>query len=287
MHELTSMRFRGLLQRSRIRKHGIVRLLIYPLKKKHIKKITSSITTTLATLLPRLPLLLFLLMSISGWSQGQKPPKRIRIDDAHQPDVIRVPTRSAGYYVSTVGVRSRINLGPPILLPKDFGRRKPFFTNYTSKQGLPISDLACGYKDHSGNLWFGSYNRGVLRYDGNRFMELNVTTDVSDIVEDNLGTCWFGNENGLTRYDGRGVYKYVLGDPQNRMYVLDLMKDRTGRIWIGTLYNGVYSFDPKKSKDLHFTHYAPPAKRLRYNALLETSDGIIFCLLYTSPSPRD
>jgi len=215
-------------------------------------------------------------MSISGWSQGQKPPKRIRIDDARQPVVIRVPTRSAGYYVSTVGVRSRINLGPPILLPKDFGRRKPFFTNYTSKQGLPISDLTCGYKDHSGNLWFGSYNRGVLRYDGNRFMELNATTDVSDIVEDNSGTCWFGNENGLTRYDGRGVYKYVLGDPQNRMYVLDLMKDRTGRIWIGTLYNGVYSFDPKKSKDLHFTHYAPPAKRLRYNALLETSDGIIF-----------
>jgi len=40
------------------------------------------------------------------------------------------------------------------------------FTHFTEKTGLSINYVYCMLEDKAGNLWFGTLDAGVCRYDG-------------------------------------------------------------------------------------------------------------------------
>ncbi|HVP00234.1 MAG TPA: two-component regulator propeller domain-containing protein [Bryobacteraceae bacterium] len=82
---------------------------------------------------------------------------------------------------------------------------------------------------------------------------------VTHIVQDDQGFLWFGTQDGLQRYDGYGLREYPY-DPRNPsgpsapLTRAQLLKDRSGRLWIGSDYGLVDRYDPATEI---FTHYSP------------------------------
>jgi ligand-binding sensor domain-containing protein len=135
----------------------------------------------------------------------------------------------------------------------------------TNDRSRPYS-VYCSVADRSGNVWFGTQEKGVCRYDGTTFTYLTEkkldAAAVRCIFQDREGRLWFGNNGaGLFRYDGitlrnitdeKGLgnpeflkAKKVLDRPGTLARVWAINEDRDGNLWIGTIDAGVWKFDRK------------------------------------------
>ena len=82
-------------------------------------------------------------------------------------------------------------------------------------------------KDGNGNIWIGTYNQAIAKFDGTNWTNysfattLNVTGTIKTycIEVDNQDNIWVGTSEGLLRFDGTNWQKY---DAQN---VGDIMFD--------------------------------------------------------------
>ena len=121
--------------------------------------------------------------------------------------------------------------------------------HYTYLDGLGNNHVRPIYQDRDGFLWFGTYNGGVSRYDGEAFV--NFTTDdgltansVWSIFQDREGFLWFGTlENGVSRYDGETFVNFTTDDGLIANSVWSIFQDREGFLWFGIRYGGVSRFD--------------------------------------------
>jgi signal transduction histidine kinase/ligand-binding sensor domain-containing protein len=113
-------------------------------------------------------------------------------------------------------------------------------------------------EDRSGVLWFGTYGRGLYRYDPNsgrlksyRHNSHDPTSLSSDIVyrtfEDHAGNLWVSTGDGLDLLDrdkqSFHVYKPELDVRLKQIYVR-IAEDENGTLWLGTLQSGLHHFDP-------------------------------------------
>lgn len=71
---------------------------------------------------------------------------------------------------------------------------------------------------------------------------------VMAMLEDSQGFLWLGTEDGLDRYDGYEVHRYVHDRMQSSSlpdnWVSTLAQDRTGTLWIGTASGGIVGRQP-------------------------------------------
>jgi len=113
--------------------------------------------------------------------------------------------------------------------------------NYSTEQGLEIDVISCAYADSKGNLWFGTYVGGLMKYNGKSFTAYStsqglVRNEVHVITEDRDGDIWIGTLAGVSKFDGVGFT--TIGDFG---HVLDMLQDKNGSFWIaqndGTLIN--------------------------------------------------
>lgn len=140
-------------------------------------------------------------------------------------------------------------------------------STYTQSPSNNYSPYAvyCILKDRNGNVWFGTQERGVCRYDGRSFTWLTGhgldSAAVRCIFEDRNGTIWIGNNGlGLFRYDGKtltnfteekklknpGFLKYMKGENGPLACVWTITDDKQGNLWIGTIDAGVWMYDGEK-----------------------------------------
>jgi ligand-binding sensor domain-containing protein len=69
--------------------------------------------------------------------------------------------------------------------------------------------------------------------------------NVNCTLQDKVGNLWFATtKNGLYRYDGKSFHQFLVGDGLNTNSINDILKDKDGKIWIGTK-NGVCLYDGK------------------------------------------
>ena len=110
------------------------------------------------------------------------------------------------------------------------------------------------------------------------------------ITQDQNGFMWFGTPNGLCRYDGARLRRFVKS-PQDTTsissnQILTLFPDQKGKLWIGT-ENGISLFNPQKANFQRFLYFSesPGAKQsksprnLYYNAatsLFKDSDSLLW-----------
>ena len=146
-------------------------------------------------------------------------------------------------------------------LPKD---------NTTIATGQPNSikrgqgNVHCSLQDKKGNLWFGTTDQGVFRYDGKSFTNFTTrdgmkSNAVFSMVEDKKGNIWFGTSAGLSLYDGKsfayiplsftkGDYVYPSTSSNSEIPtengVTSILEDKSGKLWFGTDI-GVYCYDGK------------------------------------------
>jgi ligand-binding sensor domain-containing protein len=151
--------------------------------------------------------------------------------------------------------------------------------------------VTSGALDNAGNLWFGTSNEGVYRYDGKSFVHFTEKDGLSNkavncIVADSDGNLWFGTRDGLCKYDGKTFTQIRIPAEEENSFggekwwnaniIQCLLQDRKGDLWIGTGGCGAYRYDGKTFTNLSFTNDSKQADSLHHNfiqSMLEDSDG--------------
>jgi signal transduction histidine kinase/ligand-binding sensor domain-containing protein len=163
---------------------------------------------------------------------------------------------------------------------------------------LPHATVSSLFRDKEDNIWFGSWDRVLYRYNATtsqeeKFQKNNdpysfPNDDVLDFAEDKSGRIWMaGKYSGLTLYDKKQNrffnYNY---DPSREGTIADnhvncIFIDRSGLVWLGTgkgvsIYNPlqqpfVQSFLPGNGKDITIYDFY---KQANGDLLIGTSEGI-------------
>jgi ligand-binding sensor domain-containing protein len=154
--------------------------------------------------------------------------------------------------------------------------------------------VTSGLKDKAGNLWFGTSNEGIYRYDGTSFVNFTEQDGLSNnyvncMVEDLDGNLWFGTKEGLCKYDGKTFSTIQI--PQegeiiqrddywwNANTIQCLLIDKNSNLWVGTAGCGAYRYDGKQFTNLSFTNDYKQVDSLHHNfiqSMMEDTDGNIW-----------
>ena len=110
--------------------------------------------------------------------------------------------------------------------------------NYTVHDGLASDGVMTLYEDRQQRLWCGTW-AGACRWEHGRFIPVDETRgeNVRTIVEDDSGHMWYGLHNrGLLRYGEGELRLYTTADEVLGYGFITCIKDRQGRLWIGTRF---------------------------------------------------
>ena len=107
---------------------------------------------------------------------------------------------------------------------------------FTIADGLPDMKIECIHEDSRGDLWIGTHDRGVVRFDGISFEGFSrrdglAGHGVYSVIEDRDGVLWFGTSGGLTRYDGKTLETVDCGGDYS--FLWGSCMDEEGVLWFG------------------------------------------------------
>lgn len=131
-----------------------------------------------------------------------------------------------------------------------------FSTSYTMDDGLAANRVYSILQDSCGFMWFGT-DDGLSRFDGVTFKNyylseyINATTSnsVKKIFIDHRGRMWIGLDSGIVIYDSKTdtfqpFYAKTETGEMIQTYIVDMMEDSDGEVWIATNGKGLYRFSP-------------------------------------------
>jgi ligand-binding sensor domain-containing protein len=100
--------------------------------------------------------------------------------------------------------------------------------------GLPDNSVTALAADREGNLWIGTYQSGLVKFDGGTWTAYDKTNSglpdnhVLSLAVDGSGNLWVGTDRGgFFRYDGESWKLF------QEEYVLAAAVDRNGNLWTG------------------------------------------------------
>jgi signal transduction histidine kinase/ligand-binding sensor domain-containing protein len=104
--------------------------------------------------------------------------------------------------------------------------------------------------DRAGNVWVGTFNRGLVRARDGQLEWFDTTYGLSDstvatLLEDRDGNIWVGTPSGLDRFRPALINHIAAKDglSEDLVTVID-SRDRDG-VWVGTSSGGVNRIDPQ------------------------------------------
>jgi ligand-binding sensor domain-containing protein len=154
-------------------------------------------------------------------------------------------------------------------------------------------NVQCAIQDKAGNLWFGTTENGLYKYDGKSFSRFLVadgliSNNIFCMLEDSDGKIWIGTTAGLCIYDGKTFTKIEIPLPKNlpsnknqiysnSHWVFSIMQAKSGKLWFATI-DGVYIYDGKSFTPFIITEAAGGFASSNNNAenILEDKAGNIW-----------
>lgn len=154
----------------------------------------------------------------------------------------------------------------------------------------PVPDILCICEDSYNNLWLGTWDRGVLKFNPRTRKLTSVITDldkvlhVHSLVEYRKNVIAIGSDKGLTLWDENsqtGTTYNHLESSMNSLsndYIYPLVTDKEGGLWIGTYYGGVNYLSPSAQQIRHFEYsgYSPSVSGNIISALCEDASQRIW-----------
>ncbi|WP_290700637.1 two-component regulator propeller domain-containing protein [Lacinutrix sp.] len=142
-------------------------------------------------------------------------------------------------------------------------------------KSLQIGQYVSGvFEDSKGNLWFGTIEKGIAKYDGNVLRYYTVkdglpSNRVTSVKEDSDGVLWFNTGNGISKYDGQKFTNLnIKQDDILANLVSQFLIDDKGKMWVGT-WSGVFQFDGTE-----FTHFPIPYPKIETTINNKSKDWI-------------
>lgn len=133
-----------------------------------------------------------------------------------------------------------------------------YFKKYQVEKGLSHNSVWCILQDSYGFMWFGTTD-GLNRFDGQRFIVYK--NDIQDpnslgnnyvqaLFEDNHNNIWVGTNSGIYIYDRNSenfthFKKKTKYEVSISSEVTKIIQTQKGQIWIATLGQGIFIFDPQ------------------------------------------
>jgi signal transduction histidine kinase/streptogramin lyase len=128
----------------------------------------------------------------------------------------------------------------------------------------PANDLRLRstFEDHTGAMWFGTDNQGVVRF-ANGIATRYTTREglrnngIQAFLEDRNQILWIGTTSGLSRWDGTHFQNYYIEDGLSYGWIRSMAEDRNGDLLIGTdrginrLHNGKFAREPAFAQLAH------------------------------------
>ena len=167
------------------------------------------------------------------------------------------------------------------------------FVNFTTRDGLAVSDVRAIHRTPDGTMWFGGFWNGesIACYDGKKFTRFTVKDGLASNYICTLycapdGVVWVGSEYGVSRStfsllppqnveqdlamktNTKKFVTFTEKDGLAHNWVVAIHRDRDGMLWFGTEHGGVSQYDGKEF--VNFT----------------TEDGLAsnyICTLYCAP----
>ena len=80
------------------------------------------------------------------------------------------------------------------------------------KDAPQIGQYVGVFQDSKENFWFQTLEKGVAKYNGNKLVYLTTkdglpSNRIVSIIEDKNGNIWFGTGAGISKFDGKYIYK--------------------------------------------------------------------------------
>jgi ligand-binding sensor domain-containing protein/signal transduction histidine kinase/DNA-binding response OmpR family regulator len=126
-------------------------------------------------------------------------------------------------------------------------------------------------EDKAGNLWVGTKNKGLLKFDTTtkQFVSFldneknnEINPDIRSLAIDNNGSLWIGAYDGVYIYGtDKSLQKISSSSTHNDEIdkVKSLFIDKKGSVWIGCYYKGVSIWDVS---NINFTNYNQNSKKI-------------------------
>ncbi|HMG66178.1 MAG TPA: two-component regulator propeller domain-containing protein, partial [Chitinophagaceae bacterium] len=175
-----------------------------------------------------------------------------------------------------------------------------------NRNSINTTRLECLYAGKKGNIWIGTFQNGLERFDpetetftlfqhNNNDLSSICSDSVRALLEEDDGTVWVGSVNGLDRLDIKtGKFTHI-GDKSeaglslSHDHVRVLYQDKAGTIWVGCgspfftegpkpWQGGLYKLD-KAGKITHYQHNEKDSSSLMDNtvrAIFEDSRGVFW-----------
>ena len=166
--------------------------------------------------------------------------------------------------------------------------------NSAEESMLGESSIRTMLQDNQGNIWFGTWNQGLQKYDaefgkviryknepGNPNSLSNNT--IRSLYLDNTGDLWIGTFNGLNKLKEEAILtekisfeSYLEKDGLPNSAIYGIAGDTNGKIWLSS-NNGLSQFDPDSEV---FKNYSIedglPANEFNGDAVIRYSDSDIY-----------
>jgi ligand-binding sensor domain-containing protein len=132
--------------------------------------------------------------------------------------------------------------------------REDLWSLYNMAGGLSSNQIMSIKADSRGNLWVGTWNRGLMKFDGSTWTFLDQGDGLPDftvyaIDEDQNGDMLFGTFMGLSIYDGTRFANDLFG--QEYLPIMDIHVDASGTMWLATAGFGLLEMISRRIKTQH------------------------------------
>lgn len=153
------------------------------------------------------------------------------------------------------------------LIPLTVTGQSLFFSNLSTRDGLPSNIISAVAQDNNDFIWIGTGN-GLARYDGYNFKTFKrlehphslPANEISSLLVDG-DYLWVGTWRGLCKINTLN-FSVTRIDLKEHNVIRTLYKDKSGNIWIGTATGLI-----KVSPDQSLTAYTVESHRLSHNTV--------------------
>ena len=139
------------------------------------------------------------------------------------------------------------------LIMSVFAQENDWFVFNTANSGLSDNSVSVIKIDKKGNKWLGTYNNGLVKFDGKKWTAYNKDNSifpdksVRSIAIDSKNNKWIGTrDNGLVVFDDK---KFTLIDSINSKlpsnWITSIAIDNNDVKWLGTRWKGIVKYDNK------------------------------------------
>ena len=132
------------------------------------------------------------------------------------------------------------------------------FVHHSLKDGFGDGMVSTLYIDAKENLWVGTRNGGIYKYNGKSFInipDINPETDdqiaMATFYEDSKGIFWVTSyaRKGIYQYDGKSFIPFEIANSDKLIDIKSISEDKNGNIWFGGRYGKLWRYDGETLKD--------------------------------------